>query len=151
MQIVIIITIIKNDISHLPAMVIVPLVGSIILKSARLRLDFPAPVRPTIPTFRFSSSRFHHLSTQVSSPSRYRRHPSWSSQARRAALAGTWWRTHQTWSLLCYKAMYIKLHQIIECQNNQISSLISPVDGHWSARGSADSHSASWGKFNFHF
>ena len=41
-------------------MVIVPLVGSIILNSARLRLDFPAPVRPTIPTFEFLSSRFFH-------------------------------------------------------------------------------------------
>ena len=33
-------------------MEIVPLVGSIILKSAKLRLDLPAPVRPTMPTWR---------------------------------------------------------------------------------------------------
>ena len=40
---------------HLPAMEIAPLVGSIILKRAKLRLDLPAPVRPTMPTWRNSS------------------------------------------------------------------------------------------------
>jgi hypothetical protein len=54
-----------------PSMIMLPLVGSIIRNKASVRLDFPAPVRPTTPIFSCGLiERLMSLSTR-SSPSRY--------------------------------------------------------------------------------
>ena len=95
-------------------MEIVPLVGSIILKRAKLKLDLPAPVRPTMPTCR-KLPNFFNKSVHCS-PFRCPGHQGWSSPGHKAIQVGTWWhiwhrsictkirsellRTHQTWSLL---------------------------------------------------
>merc|ERR1719234_2557741 len=55
----------------LPSMGTLPLVGSIILNSARLRLDFPAPVLPTMPTFSLSETSKLKFSRTQGSSGRY--------------------------------------------------------------------------------
>ena len=110
-------------------MEIVPLIGSIILKRAKLRLDLPAPVRPTMPTWRNLPNLWASVFTfSLSKTSRLK-------FSRTQGNSGRY--------LVAYLTQ-VNLHKTEVGIITHPSNLISPVDGQFSVKGTSDSQSASW-------
>ena len=125
-------------------MEIVPLVGSIILKRAKLRLDLPAPVRPTMPTCR----NFHDLWASVftfslSKTSRLKFSRTQGNSGR-YLVAYLTCQLEQNSGRNYYAPTQVNNHKNQEGIITHPSNLISPVDGQFSAKGTSDSQSASW-------